>query len=103
MNAPLPEDSRTSLLPRSRTVPPREAHAWRHNGRRGAVRYDIAVDVELTIGSKRHFACTRQLSFGGAFVAAAVRPACGSRVTLRFVVPSPYEIIETGGVVRYSD
>jgi hypothetical protein len=70
---------------------------------RRAPRPGASLPVELVIAGQPHGTVAAQLSFGGAFIASPERPACGSRVELRFVVPQPHALIEIGGVVRWRD
>ena len=64
---------------------------------RRAPRYDVSLPIELVIAGERHATVTEKLSFAGAFITSRVRPACGSRVELRFVVPRPHAVGEIGG------
>jgi hypothetical protein len=68
-----------------------------------AHRYEIELDVELTVGDQRVQAQTRTLSLGGAFVVSALRPPFGTRVALTLHVPYRQQPITASGVVRWSD
>jgi hypothetical protein len=71
--------------------------------RRSSKRYDIAVDAEVTIGEVRHTATMRNVSLGGLYLNSAERPAMGTRVSLRFSVPTQKEPIEVISIVRWTD
>jgi Tfp pilus assembly protein PilZ len=66
-------------------------------------RYDVVLDVEMTVGEQRHLHKTRNISLGGIFVETDLHLALGARVQLRFSIPNQKEPIEVGGIVRWSD
>ena len=70
---------------------------------RSSQRFDVQIEIEVTIGDQQHRTRTRNLSLGGAFVDATVKPAFNSRVQLRFSIPNQREPIQVGGVVRWVD
>ena len=70
---------------------------------RSSQRYEVKIDVELTLGEKQHVVKTRNLSLGGVFVDTDVKPPFNSRVSLRFSIPNQREPIQVGGVVRWVD
>ena len=70
---------------------------------RSSQRFDVQIDIEITVGDQQHRSKTRNLSLGGAFVDAEVKPAFNSRVMLRFNIPNQREAIQVGGVVRWVD
>jgi hypothetical protein len=71
--------------------------------RRSSRRYDVRLEVELTLGDQVYQVSTRTLSLGGAFIDSDLHPPFDTRLTLRFVVPYHHSPVEVGGVVRWSD
>jgi hypothetical protein len=66
-------------------------------------RYDCRIDLEVVVGADTHAAVIHNISLGGVYIVAVERPAFGSRVTLRFKVPTQKDTIEVGGTVRWAD
>jgi hypothetical protein len=71
--------------------------------RRSSRRYDVRLEVELTLGDQVYQVSTRTLSLGGAFIDSDLHPPFDTRVTLRFMVPYQNSAVEVGGAVRWSD
>jgi PilZ domain len=69
---------------------------------RKAERYEIAIPIEIKLESGPFTATTKNLSLGGAFIASERVLAFGTRVTLRFKVPTQVEVIEVGGTIRWN-
>jgi hypothetical protein len=59
--------------------------------------------VEYTLGAETRTAATRNMSLGGLYVETDAKVALGSRVTMRFKVPTQKEPIEVGATVRWTD
>lgn len=70
---------------------------------RSSRRYDCQLDIEVVIEGQRQPARTRNLSLGGIFIDAGHRPKFGTRVQLKFTIPTQKEAIEVGGQVRWVD
>lgn len=66
-------------------------------------RYDRRLEIEISLGDRRVVAHTKNISLGGVLVESDDRPAFGTRVQLRFRVPTQKEVIEVGGAVRWAD
>jgi hypothetical protein len=66
-------------------------------------RFDRRLEIEVAIGERRASTFTRNLSLGGVFVESAERPPFGTRVQLKFKVPTQKEMIDVGGVIRWHD
>ncbi len=81
-------------IPAAGTLPP---------SRRSDHRYDVHLDVDLTLEGQHYSSTTRTLSLGGAFIESQLRPAFNTRVRLCFAVPYRSEPIDVTGTVRWSD
>jgi hypothetical protein len=68
-----------------------------------AHRYEVELEVELTVAEQHLHGTTRTISLGGAFIASPMRPAFNTRVQLEIAVPDRHQPIAVGGVVRWSD
>ncbi|MBI4512112.1 MAG: PilZ domain-containing protein [Deltaproteobacteria bacterium] len=66
-------------------------------------RVQCRLDVEFQAGEEWRPGTTRNLSLGGAFVEAPVKPLLGTQIHLRFRVPTQKELVEIGGRVRWLD
>ncbi len=66
-------------------------------------RFDRRVEVEVGHGGETRAMWTRNMSLGGLFLETEARPPMGTKVTLRFRVPTQKEPIEVGAVVRWAD
>jgi hypothetical protein len=68
-----------------------------------ARRYEVELEVDLTLAEQHLHGSTRTLSLGGAFIESNLRPAFNSRVQLAIHVPFRDRPIDVSGVVRWSD
>jgi hypothetical protein len=66
-------------------------------------RYDRRIEIEVAMGETRTPTFTRNMSLGGVFVESNEHPPFGTRVTLKFKVPTQKEPIEASGVIRWHD
>lgn len=71
--------------------------------KRSARRYDVAVPVDYAVGDVRKSAQSGNISLGGIYLVVAEKPALGTRVQLRFTIPTQKEPIEVGAQVRWVD
>ena len=72
------------------------------DNRRSATRHDVSLAVTLEMDGKALETEMRNLSLGGANVALPDRLAMGTRVKLRFRVPTHDQPIEVGAQVRWA-
>lgn len=71
---------------------------------RSQQRFDRHVPIEFAVGDKKESTVTRNISLGGVFVEwTGSRFPFGTRVQLRFNVPTQKEAIEVGGTIRWLD
>ncbi len=66
-------------------------------------RYDRRLEIEVIRDDAHETTFTRNVSLGGVFVESAERPPFGTRVKLKFKVPTQKEPIDVGGVIRWHD
>lgn len=71
--------------------------------KRSQQRYDRRLEIEIALADRKIAAHTKNISLGGVLIESVERPTLGSRVQLRFRVPTQKEVIEVGGAVRWSD
>ncbi len=69
--------------------------------RRADRRYDRTIDIEVIADVATVQAKTRNISLGGVFITASSPLPFGSKVKLRFSVPTQTEVIEIDGEVRW--
>lgn len=69
--------------------------------RRTDPRFDRRIEVEISAGSARQTASTRNISLGGMFVETLDPLAPHTQVVVRFRVPTQNEAIEISGEVRW--
>jgi c-di-GMP-binding flagellar brake protein YcgR len=72
------------------------------DNRRSATRHDVSLAVTLEMEGKTLETEMRNLSLGGANLALAQRIPMGTRLKLRFRVPTHDQPIEVGAQVRWS-
>ena len=65
-------------------------------------RHDIVLPIEVTVDGKLFQWETRNFSLGGVSIAAKLNLPYGTRVSLRFTIPTQPEPIEVGGSVRWA-
>jgi uncharacterized protein (TIGR02266 family) len=69
--------------------------------RRADRRYDRRLDVEVAADGLKLSTYTRNISLGGMYIIADRALPFGSKVTLRFSVPTQAEVVEVEGEVRW--
>lgn len=69
--------------------------------RRADRRYDRRIEIEVTADGVPFTTHTRNLSLGGMYLLSERSVAFGSKVKLRFTVPTQAEVIEVEGEVRW--
>lgn len=73
------------------------------SNKRSTRRFECRVDVEYVVGDDRRTAVIRNLSLGGAYLETDDKVPYGTRVLLKFIVPTQKEAIEVGGHVRWTE
>lgn len=70
---------------------------------RSTRRFDQRLLIEYSTGEEWVSSLTKNLSLGGVFVECATKMPYGTRVKLRFHVPTQKERIEVSGQIRWVD
>lgn len=71
--------------------------------RRAQTRYDVEIEVEITIAGETRPATLTNISLGGAYLGIGDPLKMGTRVDLSFRIPTLEERIHIGASVRWSD
>lgn len=67
-------------------------------------RFDRRIPIEWAVGEAWESAFTKNMSIGGLYIEAeAPLPLLGTKVKVRFKVPTQKETIEAGAQVRWAD
>jgi uncharacterized protein (TIGR02266 family) len=69
--------------------------------RRADRRYDRSIAIDVIVSGETLVAETRNISLGGVYVACERALPFGTKVSLRFRVPTQTELIEVDGQVRW--
>ena len=69
--------------------------------RRADRRYDRRIEIEVTANGVAFATHTRNLSLGGMYIIADRALPFGTKVKLRFTVPTQTEVIEVEGEIRW--
>lgn len=72
------------------------------DNRRSSTRHDLELPGTITVAGVEHHVYIRNLSLGGAYLDYGERLAMGTRVQVRFRVPTQEEPIETEAQVRWT-
>jgi len=66
-------------------------------------RFDRHIEIEYAVGETWKTGHSRNMSVGGMYIEAAERLPLGTKVKLRFRVPTQKDLIEVGAQVRWSE
>jgi hypothetical protein len=72
------------------------------DNRRTSTRFDVWIEATLTVNGAVSDITLTNLSLGGALVSGTKQPM-GTRVSIKFKVPTLEQPIEIGATVRWSD